>query len=120
AEQAYDVGAVGVEAQAAVGQRARVGGEERAARLVLGLAVGPADMRALVADGAHQLARAVLEDRSAEMRAQSEVELAQLVLAVAVDREAAQFHDARAVLQLVTDVVEQFVELLKREVRARD
>ena len=67
-------------------------------------------MGALVADGAHQLAAAVLEHRRAEMRAEAEIDPAQIVLAVLVDREAAQLHDAAAVLQLVGDVVEQAAE----------
>ncbi len=73
AQQADHVGAVGVEAQPAVGQGAGVGGKERSALLVFGLAVGAADVGAFVADGAHQLAAAVLEDRRAEMRAEAPV-----------------------------------------------
>jgi hypothetical protein len=110
AEQADHVGAVGVEAQAAVGQRAGVGGEEGLARLVLGLAVGAPDMGAFVANGAHQLAAAVLEDRDAEVCAQREIEAAQVVLIVAVHRKATQLHDAGAVLELVGDIVAELVE----------
>ncbi len=77
-------------------------------------------MGALVADGAHQLAAAVLEHRRADMRADGEVEAAQVLLVVAVDREAAQLDDAAAVLELVGDVVEQFVERGQVEVLARD
>jgi hypothetical protein len=104
----------------------RVGGEEGGALLVLGLAahrnltIRAADMGALVADGAHQLAAAVLEHRRAEMRAQAEVDPAQVVLVVAIHREAAQLHDADAVLQLVGDVGQQAVKAIDREVRALD
>ena len=120
AEQADHVGAVGMETQAAVGQGAGIGGEEGRALLVLGLAVGAADMGALVADQAHQLAAAVLEDRRADMGADGEVEAAQVVLAVAVDREAAQLHDAAAVFELVGNVVPQLAERRQPDVFGRD
>ncbi len=43
-------------------------------------------MGALVADGAHQLAAAVLEHRRADMGADGEVEAAQVLFVVAIDR----------------------------------
>ena len=110
AEQAYHVRSVGVEAQRPVGQSAGVGGKEGRTLLVLGFAIGATDMRTLIADGAHHLAAAVLEHWRAKMRAEAEVHAAQVVLVVLVDREAAQFHDAAAVLQLIGDVGEQAVE----------
>ena len=77
-------------------------------------------MGALVADGAHQLAAAVLEDRRADVRADGEVEAAQVFFVVAVDRKAAQLDDAAAVLELVGDVVEQLIERRQVEILARD
>src|SRR5262249_4806034 len=104
AEQADHVGAIGVEAQAAIGQRTRIGRQERSALLVLGLAIGAADMRALVTDRAHQFAAAVLEDRRAEGRAEAKVDAAQVVLVVLVDGKATQLRDAAAVLQLLGNI----------------
>ncbi len=77
-------------------------------------------MSAFVADGAHQLAGPVLEHRGADMRADGEVEPAQVFLVVAVDRQAAQLDDAGAVLEFVGDVVEQIAERGEVEVRAGD
>ncbi len=58
---------------------------------------------AVVADVAHHAAVAVLRHRRAEMAADAIVERAQVLLAVAPDREARQLHHAAAVLQLVGD-----------------
>ena len=110
AQKADHVSAVGMESQPAIGQRAGIGGEEGRTLLVLGLAVGAADMGALVADRAHQLAAAILEDRRPDMRADREVEAAQVIFRIAIDRNAAQLDDAATVLEFVGDVVEQFVE----------
>ncbi len=77
-------------------------------------------MGALVADEAHQLAGAVLEDRRADMRADGEVEPAQILFAVAIDRKAAQFDDAAAILEFVGDIVPQFAQARQPDICGRD
>ena len=122
AEQAHRVATVGVEAQRAVRQRARVGGEEGAAvrSATLHLAVFRPHVCALVADRAHQLAAIVLEDGRPEIGADAEPEAAQLLLGIARGRQPAQQDHAAAVLELLADVGEQSLRARQRKIFARD
>src|SRR5206468_11688840 len=105
AQEPDDVAAIGVEAEPAARERARVGGEDdpRRARRRRDLAVALAHVPPLVPDLAHELAAAVLEHRLAEMAPEAEPDLAELLRRVARDGQTAQGDHPAAVLQLPGD-----------------
>src|SRR6185369_12041298 len=97
AEQAHDISAVGMEAQRAVGEGAGIGGEEGLplARRRRHLTVALPRLAAFVADLAHELAAAILEDGRAEMAADGEPDPAELLRRIALDRQSPQLDHAR-------------------------
>src|SRR5512144_1116873 len=118
AEQADHVAAIGVPAQRAA--RARLG--TRGDALALGhrgldhLAVEPH----LVANQADELAVGVLVDRGAQVTAEPPPDRAQLLVGVALNRQAAQQHEPAAPLEIPVDLGQLGRHARQREVRLAD
>ena len=97
AEEAHHVAAILCGSAAA---RSRACARRRRARApgpplpVRDLPVALADRSALVPDLAHQLAAPVLKDRPAQVAAEAKPDLPELAVAVPLDRETAQGHEA--------------------------
>jgi len=120
AQQADDVRAIGVEAKRPARARLVAGGHRRAGFLLDPGLVHGAVRSQLVAHLADQLTVRVLVACGAQVRADAPVELAQLVLGVARDGQAAQEHQPAAMLELVGDRGQLGAESGQRKILARD
>src|SRR5690606_7673107 len=119
AEQAHHVAAVGVEAQGAIGEGARIGGEEAALTGLQG-AVAFGDATPLVANFAHQLATIVLEERGAQVLPQAEPEALQVFRSIAPYRDGTQPGHPAALFQLFADLRDARLPAFEGEALAGD
>src|SRR5262249_20401770 len=119
AEQAHHVDAVGVEAQRATRPGLVPRSRRGAGRGGIELPHAAVDAE-LVAHLSNQLALGVLVAGRAQVSAEAPVEPAELLLRVALDRQASQQDDTSPVLEGVADLSQVAAETGKREVLAGD